>query len=120
MLVGMKIFRPFGDTNKGLLLIGISGGVSFALLSALMFAFRAQCEPLLRLILELLPRKRSFYQYNPEGYYIWAACAAGMSLIWIMLMVVAILNKPRVDRRIDKNLKSKINQSARGAPLEPR
>lgn len=119
MFGDMKIFRPFGDTYKSLLLIGTSGSVSFALLSSLMFAFRAQCEPVLRLILPLLAPRRSFYRYDPDSYYIWAAFAAGMSVLWMVLIVVAILNKPQTDRRIDKNLKSKITQSARGAPLEP-
>ena len=115
----MKLFRSFNDTYKGLLLVGGAGGLILTSLAAIMFTFRAQCEPFLRLILTLFVPKRAVYHYNPDSYYFWVGCVAGISLIWVVICVVAIFNKPQTDRRIDRNLKRRITQSARGAPLEP-
>ncbi|QNN64533.1 hypothetical protein H9L12_09460 [Sphingomonas rhizophila] len=119
MVGSMKIRRPLGATYKGMLFFGAAGGAAFATLSALLFVFRAQCEPILRLLLPLLAGRRGHYQYDPDSYYFWAWLAAAMSLLWMGLVLWAALRKPHEDRRLDKHLKAKLSQKVRGAPLEP-
>ena len=120
MVGSMRIRRPLGATYKGLLFLDAGGGAAFAALSVLMFVFRAQCEPILRLLLPLLVGRRGHYRYDPDSYYFWAWLAAAMSLLWIGLVLYAALRKPEEDRRLDHHLKAELSQNARGAPLEPK
>ena len=114
----MRKRRPLSATYRGLLFLGAGGGAAFAALSALMFASRAQCEPILRLLLPLLVLGRGHYRYDPDSYYFWAWLAAAMSLLWIGLVLFAAIRKPEEDRRLDHHLRAKLGQNARGAPLE--
>jgi len=116
----MRKRRPLSATYRGLLFLGAGGGAAFAFLSALMFVFRAQCEPILRLLLPLLAGRRGHYRYDPDSYYFWAWLAAAMSLMWVGLVLFAALRKPEEDRRLDRHLRAKLSQDARRAPLEPK
>jgi hypothetical protein len=96
------------------------GGIGGSALSAALFLFRDQCEPILRLLVPLLVGRRSHFHYDPEDYYFFASLAVVMTLVWISLTILAVVRKPLEDKRIDTALRVKERQFARGAPLEPR
>lgn len=115
----MQRRRPLGTTYHGLTLLLISGGISGAIVSASMFLFRAQCEPVLRFLLPFVARRATHYRYNPDSYYFFAWVAVALTLLWIILTGVGLLRKPAEDRRIDAIVRLKGRSMARGAPLEP-
>lgn len=119
----MRRIRPLGSTYTGLVTIGILGGVSLGLLSAIMFLFRPQAEPVVRFVVPAiassLGSRRGLYRYNPETYLLWPSLAAFLSLLWVGLTLFAILRKPAEDKHLDAALKGRLSQAARGAPLEP-
>jgi hypothetical protein len=120
LIVGsMRILRPLGATYRRMFVFGAGGGAAFATLSALLFVFRAQCEPILRIVLPLLVGRRGRYQYDPDSYYSWAWVVAAMSILWMGLVLLAALRKHEEGRRLGRHLHTKISQKARGAPLEP-
>jgi hypothetical protein len=61
------------------------GGIGGSALSAALFLFRDQCEPILRLLVPLLVGRRSHFHYDPEDYYFFASLAVVMTLVWISL-----------------------------------
>jgi hypothetical protein len=85
-----------------------------------MFLFRAQAEPVVRLILPLLVPKRGFYRYDPDSYFLWPSLVAFLAILLVALVTLAAIRKPNEDKRIDAALEAKQRQRARGAPLEPR
>lgn len=112
--------RPLGATYSGLLLLGSVGGSGLALTSAAMFLFRAQAEPVVRIILPLLVPRRGFYRYDPDSYFLWPSLVTFLAILLVALVIVAAVRKPRDDKCIDAALQAKQRQRARGAPLEPR
>ncbi|MGK6354436.1 hypothetical protein ACMGDH_04325 [Sphingomonas sp. DT-207] len=90
-----------------------------ATVSAGLFFFRDQCEPVLRWLLPLIAGRHSHFRYDPDSYYFWAGLAGVLALLWISLFSMAALRKPADDRRIDAALRARQHRSARGAPLEP-
>ena len=118
----MRLRRPLGATYTGLVVMGLLGSGSFGLLSAVMFLDRPLGEPLINLVLSLagaMMRGRSGMEYDPDYYYFWAAVAGLMALLWAVLSIRSIMEKPHEDHRLDAAIKSKLVPSVRGAPLEP-
>lgn len=116
----MRSNRPLGATYLGLVILGVSGWIGLGVLCVVLFLFREQCEPVLRFALPLLGGRRGHLHYNPDDYYFFATIPGMMAGLWAGLTVRAIVRKPAEDRAIDKRLRSKLIQTSRGAPLEPK
>jgi len=109
------------DTRTNIAVIGIGSVAVFGLLSALMFAFREVFEPVLPYALRLLARvtgARVSAGYEPADYYFWASMPLLFGATIFTVAACAWWLKPRVDRRIDANIRARLQESARGAPLE--
>jgi len=112
--------RPLGATRWGMAIIGIGGAAALSLLGTVMLKCRWLCEPLLR---EALPFFAAHlggrFRYDPSEYYFWAWTPMVYAILWFGLFVRAWIREPAVDRRIDAALRSELQKTARGAPIEP-
>jgi hypothetical protein len=100
--------------------IGIGGTVLLGSLGLTMLSFGSFCEPILRAALPLIASHvGGHYRYDPSWYYVWAWAPMAYAALWFLLFVRAWLREPAIDRRIDIALRSQVQQSARGAPIEP-
>jgi len=116
----MRPRRPLGATRGGIAIIGIGGAVALGLLGLIMLGFRSVCEPILRVALPLVASHLGgSYHYDPGTYYVWAGAPIVYAALWLLLFVRAWIREPAVDRRIDAALRSQVEQTARGAPIEP-
>jgi sugar/nucleoside kinase (ribokinase family) len=95
------------------------GGVPLGLLSASMFLFRAQAEPIVSFVLPIIAGHRSRYHYNPDTYYLWPSLICLCAVVWLAICLITLARKPSEDRAIDAALKAKHRPAARGAPLKP-
>jgi hypothetical protein len=85
-----------------------------------MLSFRWVCEPILRVALPLFASHLGgSYHYDPGTYYVWAWAPVVYAALWFLLFVRAWIRKSAVDRRIDAALRSQVEHTARGAPIEP-
>ena len=100
-------------------IIGIAGTAAVGSLGLIMLSFRSVCEPVLRIALPFVAsRLGGSYRYDPGTYYVWAWAPVVYAALWFLLFVRAWIRAPVVDRRIDGALRSQVQQSARGAPIE--
>jgi hypothetical protein len=103
-----------------LAVLALLGGGGGGLLSAILFLFRDQCEPLVSIVLPLLARALGGHlDYDPSEYWFIAGWVGFLALLWSIGIGWTIIRKPAEDRRVDRILREKLEQSARGAPLEP-
>lgn len=121
MMPSMKFRDGLFTTYRGLIAVGLLGGVGGGWLSLILFLFRAQCEPLLAAVLPLFMRLtfHVHFHYRPSEYYWIAAYTGGLALMWTLGIGWALVQKPGQDRRIDQALRRRARPSARGAPLDP-
>ncbi len=107
--------KPLAASYTGLTLLGATGGAALALLSAAMFLFRSECEPILRFVLRAFSKVR---HYTPETYYFWAGSVGLLAVLWLALFLGAITKKPAEDRHVDAALRRRLKPTIRGAPIE--
>lgn len=86
-----------------------------------MHGYRPFFEPLLRLLLPLAAGRLrgGYYQYDASDYVFWAWMPLVLAAVLLVTCLVFFITKPATDQRIDKTLRQRLEQSARGAPLEP-
>ncbi len=116
----MRPRRPLATTYRGLVFLTVIGSAAGSVVSAALFLFRRQCEPIISTLLPLAIRivlHRGFI-YHPEKYYWIAAYISVFSALWFIAGVWTIARKPSDDRRIDRALRLRMRPEARGAPLE--
>ncbi|WP_150124996.1 hypothetical protein [Tsuneonella mangrovi] len=116
----MKLRLPQSSSRPGILGFGLVGTIGFGLLGLLMLSRRSWCEPILRLVLQFIADQfgsRTGYQPSVYIYYAWMPVF--WAIAWFVLFLRAWLREPALNRRIDARLRSELEQSARGAPIEP-
>jgi hypothetical protein len=106
------------DTRAGIAAFGLFGAGAFALLGAAMHNYRSLCEPILKVFL-MAVRRGSSHPYDPSDYFFWAWVPLLFAALWLATCLIVLANKSATDRRIDRGLRERLGQEARGAPLEP-
>lgn len=86
-----------------------------------MHAYRAFFEPLLRVMLPYAAGRSGggYYRYAASDYVFWAWMPLVFAAVSLMTCLTFFITKPATDRRIDNTLRQRLEQRARGAPLEP-
>jgi hypothetical protein len=86
-----------------------------------MQSYRAFFEPLLQLVLSFAVRRAGggYHNYDPSRYELWAWMPLLLAFVWLATCLIAFITKPAADRAVDQALQERMQQSARGAPLEP-
>ena len=109
------------DTRRGIALFGAGATFAFTLLSAAMHSYRPFFEPLLRVLLPYAAGRLGggHYHYDPSNYVFWAWMPLVFAAVLLTTCLVIFITKPATDRRIDSTLRQRLQQQARGAPLEP-
>lgn len=115
----MRTRRPLGVNTRGLLILTAWGGGP-SILSASLFLFRAESEPVLRFVVQLFASRRGHYRYDPDDYFFWAGLVAFLALSGVALTIWVAWRQPAEDKRIDAALRSRLQPASRGAPLEPK
>ena len=107
------------NTRTNIAGLGIGSLATLGSLSALMFAFRAAFEPVLPHALLLLARVTGarVRGYDPADYHFWASMPLLFGAMMFTVAACAWWTKPKVDQRIDANIRARLQESARGAPL---
>ena len=103
--------KPLAASYTGLTLRGATGGGSLALLSAAMFLFRSECEPILKSALLVFGRVR---YYTPETYYVWAGLVGLLAVLWLASFLYSIANKATEERHVDAVLMRRLKPTVRG------
>ena len=60
-----------------------------------------------------------YYRYDPTKYELWASMPLVFAFVWFVTSLVVFISKPATDRRIDRAIRQRLGQEARGEPLEP-
>ncbi len=108
----VKHRKPLAATYRGLLILGLSGGVAIALLSIAMFSFPDTGEPIYRGLMRWLTRAGAV-KLDRDDYYFTAAMVGVLSPFWVLLFVWAMLRKPAEDRHIDAQLRARLPRQGR-------
>ena len=109
----VKYRKPLAATYRGLLILAVSGGLAFALLSLAMFCFPDVGEPIHRGLMRWLS-PRSAVGLDRDDYYFAAGLVGAVAIFWVLLSLAAMLRKPAGDRHIDAHLRAKLSRP----PLE--
>lgn len=109
------------DTRRGIALVGTGAILVFTSLTALMHSYRAFFEPLLRFLLPYVAGRfgGGYYRYDPSDYAFWAWMPMVLAVVLSFTCLVFFITKSATDKRIDSALRERLEQRARGAPLEP-
>lgn len=109
------------DSRRGIVLFGTGATVAFTSLSAAMHGYRPFFEPLLQVFLSYAAHRSGggYYRYDPSDYLFWAWMPLVLAGVLLVTCVIFFVTKPGTDRRIDNTLRQRLEQRARGAPLEP-
>ncbi|PLK22389.1 hypothetical protein C0V72_15105 [Porphyrobacter sp. TH134] len=83
-----------------------------------MHNYRTFFEPILQVFL-MAVRRRGSHLYDPSDYFFWAWVPLMFAAICLATCLIVLANKSATDRRIDRALRERLGQEARGAPLEP-